>query len=90
MARYLLHQNRSGAPIGVFSEKGHFYFSQFENREAYGVSVVESRGPDTPWDEWVEAQASKSPSPTDMWDIYDHANASLETVLRAAKADTSI
>lgn len=71
MATYLIHQARDGSPLGIFSETDHFYFAHLAAKhEAYGVSVVQSRGSRTDWDEWAEEQASKSPGPRGMWDTY--------------------
>lgn len=81
MSLYLIHQNRDGDPLGVFSENTHYYFPSTQSHEDYGVSVVNSRGSDTPWLDWVEQLASKSPSPKARWDTYDHPPASLYQVL---------
>lgn len=90
MTDYLLHQKRDGSPIGVFTQTNHFYLAgELDKHEAYGAEVVGSKGPDTSWAEWIEQLASKSPSPTAMWDVYQHAPAPLETVLMDARKDTN-
>lgn len=90
MAKYLIHQKRDGTPMGVFSDKEHLYFEHHKSHETYGLAVIDSRGLATPWPEWAEAQASKSPGPTDMWDLYEHEPAPLLTVLMDVKDDTTM
>lgn len=89
MSQYLLHQKRDGTPMGVFSETDHYYDPEFASgHENYGTSVVGSKGPATDWDDWADQLASKTPSPTDNWDIYNHPSAPLEQVLSDASDDT--
>lgn len=89
MAEYLLHQGRDGTPLGVFFDGEHYYLPETQSHEAYGVSVVEARGPETSWEDYAEQLASKSPSPQGMWDLYDSDEADLEDVLLAARRDTT-
>lgn len=85
MAVYLIHQMRDGAPMGVHSETDAFYFPPYENRKPYGEAVRASRGSDTAWAEWAEAQASKSPGPGGMWDTVVAPEAPLDAVLEEVK-----
>ena len=87
MTSYLLHQRRDGTPVGIFTEQDYLYEALDKSHEAYGVSVVESRGPDTEWSDWIEQLASKTPSPRAMWDIYEHDDDTLENVLQEARDD---
>lgn len=91
MPNYLLHQLRDGSPIGVFDEDGEHYYlaNQAPLHEDYGVSVVEAKGADPDWEDWIDQLASKSPSPRAMWDVYPHEQAPLEDVLLDAVRDTS-
>lgn len=89
MSSYLLHQTLDGTPVGVFTETEHFYFPTDQRHEAYGEGVVADRGSQCPWDDFMEQQASKTPGYRAMWDIYEHDEAPLRTVLLAAKKDTS-
>lgn len=89
MAEYLLHQGRDGVPVGVFFEDEHYYLPATKNHEAYGVAVVAARGPEISWEDYAEQLASKSPSPTAMWDLYESDEADLEDVLLAARSDTT-
>ena len=71
MSNYLLHQRRDGMPVGIFTEQDYYYLPTEKAAQNYGVSVVESRGPDTHWEDWIEQLASKTPSPKAQWDLYD-------------------
>lgn len=91
MAKFLLQQVLSGTPIGVWDEDGnHYYTPEYADRfEKYGQLAMDSRGVATSWDDWCEQQASKTPSPNAMWDIYEHPGAPLEDILQDALDHTS-
>ena len=89
MTVYLIHQNRAGDPLGVFSETDYYYPPGTPQQvEDYGVSATE-RGYDQSWPEMVEQQASRTPSPTANWDAYDHPDAPLDEVFADVRRDTT-
>lgn len=92
MTLYLLHQTANGDPIGVFTEDDYYYDPQQATREqqAYGLSVIGSRGSQQTWAEFADQQAAKTPSPTAMWDQVDYPSAPLPAVLAQAQRTTSI
>ena len=85
MTNYLLHQKRDGTPIGVWTETSHYYDTRNKQHEAYGQNVVAAKGSETEWEDYTEQLASKTPTPTAMWDLYDHPEAELPTVLQDAR-----
>lgn len=87
MADYLIHQTRDGNPVGVFTENDHYYFPSSVSHELYGISVVESKGTETTWNDWIDQLAGKSPGPHDQWDVYVHPIAPLYQVLIDARSD---
>lgn len=91
MAKFLLQQTLYGTPIGIWNEAGeHYYSPDFSDRfEKYGQLVMDSRGVATSWDDWCEQQASKTPSPSAQWDIYEHPDAPLDDILQDAVDHTS-
>lgn len=86
MASYLLHQLRDGTPVGVWTEVDYYYDPRYEDRFAqYGQSVIAARGDSVTWEDYAEQLASKTPTPTAMWDLFEHDEAALKDILRAAQ-----
>lgn len=90
MARYLLHQARSGEVLGVWFENDSAYVPtlQGDRAQTYGQAVMDSRGPATEWDDYAEQLASKSPAPNYMWDQFSHYSSVLSEVLAGARQAT--
>lgn len=89
MPEYLIHQSRNGTPLGIFSEVEHYYPPEHASQEAYGEAVIATKGSAMTWDEFVEQQASKSPAPKAMWDIYESDKDSMEDIFQDVVDDTS-
>lgn len=70
----------------MWSEFDYYYDPRYEDDfEAYGQQVIAARGSDVTWADYAEQLASKTPTPTAMWDLYEHADAALKDVLRDAQ-----
>lgn len=65
--RYLLHLDKSGAPVGIHSETKSVYFPMHATAEKYGTAVVRSRGSETSWDEWCEQLSEQALSLRARW-----------------------
>lgn len=91
MANYLLHQNRDGTPVGVWSSPTDFFYGpQYQDKVAYGKSVVSNQGSETTWDDFCDQMASKFPSPHDQWDVYaTDGSLELSEVLSEAQENTT-
>lgn len=89
MANYLLHQRRDGTPMGVFTEKAHYYHPDSKTHQGYGVAVVAARGSEVEWEDWIDQLAEKTPGPSDMWDVFPAPARPLADVLDEARSNLS-
>lgn len=89
MANFLLHQKRDGTPMGVFTERGHYYHPDSKEHQSYGLAVVGSRGSEVSWEDWIDQLANKTPGPNDMWEVFPSGPAALVDVLEDARNDLS-
>lgn len=89
MTNFLLHQKRDGTPMGIFTEKAHYYHPDSKDHQSYGVAVVASRGSEVEWEDWIDQVADKTPGPTDMWEIYPAEARPLVDVLNDARNNLS-
>lgn len=89
MANYLIHQRRDGTPMGVFTEKSHYYHPDSKKHQTYGLQVVGARGSEVEWEDWIDQLADKTPGPNDMWDIYPAESRPLVDILSEARDNLS-
>lgn len=72
MAKYLVHQNRDGQPVGIWrNPEESFYDPRYPAKELYGKRLIEDHGQILDWEEFVDDQTFRWPGPYDMWDSID-------------------
>ncbi len=89
MTQFLIHQNRAGDPLGVWDESDYYYPDGTPDEIVNYGEAATQRGYDQSWPEFMEQQASLTPSPSARWDIFEHEDAPLNEVFDDALAATS-
>ena len=88
MPLYLLHQDGSGMPVGVYTEERDYYRPNDDQLRDAGRSIVYGKLPSTSWEDFIEKLADMSPGVNGQWDTYFSQSRVLESVLNEARADT--